>query len=191
MPGAPENRPRSTKGRPPKDPACTADNVLRQLREDPDWNHNPVLACILAAMNHHRPRHHAQVTAYLEAAIAILESCELAAAQDANLDPLDVCDCGHARARHVDGEYCTACLYKLNGAGWYGCKGFHDAEPLPDTDRRCACGRMYLGTQKMMRDPDYPRVHWRDRGKACYELRTEGPSKRPLRVALKPVEREL
>lgn len=191
MPGAPANRPRSPKGRPPSDPTCTADNVLRQLREDSDWAGNPLLCCMLAAQNQHRARNFAAVTAYLEAAIALLESCQLAAAQDADFDPLEVCDCGHVRARHVQGEYCVACLHLLNGSGWYGCKAFHHAEPLRDTDRLCACGRMYLGVQKMMRDPDYPRVHWRDRGKSCYELRAEGPSVRPIRFALKPVEREL
>ena len=191
MPGAPANRYRSPKGRPPNDPHCSADNVLRQLRDDKTLAANPVLACVLGALNSHWGRKFAETTAYLEAAAALLESCQQAAAQDADIDPLELCDCGHARCRHTDGNYCVSCLYQLNGTGWYGCKAFHQATLTPDVGILCMCGRMRMTNKPQAVDPDYPRVHVKDRSKSCYELVNEGPSRRPIRVALKPVEREL
>lgn len=169
----PPNKPKKNLGgRPPKDPSITAEGAIREVAEMPNGRANPILALVDAARHTHRLRKFAPTSRYLDAIQLLAEACEENARQpELPFNPADTCDCGHVRAQHPDGGYCIACLYRLEGMGWNGCRAFHPPEQLPDVEVACACGRKRIGYKRKMRDADYPRTHvHRDDGNCTEDL---------------------
>lgn len=186
MPTGPENYVRRPKGRPPKHPEINAEAAIREVRDDPIASKNPILFLSLAAKAAHKKREFARVSAYLDAVELLASACVAAVQQDLFADPMATCDCGHSFASHVTDGYCVTCLYKINGLGFHGCKGFRQPQrsTAPDS-RRCTCGRFWMSWPTMT-EKDYPRTHNKP-PRPCFETRPEGLNGRTLRFTLDPL----
>lgn len=191
MPGGPDNVYKRPRGRPPNDPAFTAESFMDELK----GNQNPILAAVDVAFTYHRARKFAETSAALTAAVRLLEYAQSAAQLDLFASPLETCDCGHPRAMHVDGSYCSVCLSKINGDGFHGCKAFKSLAEVAKTagprSLRCNCGRTWTPRFVEERaDKNYPRTHTSKPGRSCYELRPDGVGGRMIRHSLDvlPVE---
>ena len=139
----PQNVAKRGKGRPPKVPNYTEQDVLDAMLGDPSTAAAPLGPMLALAESHLRKREFAQSRACLNAARRVVEAAET----EAQLSQLHLnfgdsmmhrCDCGHLRAQHVEGKhYCRVCMYKISGMGWHGCKGFA-AQSMPQELRQLA-----------------------------------------------------